>query len=114
MLKEMQLNDVILFYHSSTQPPGIAGLAKVSQLAQPDPSAFDKKSAFYDETSSKEKPRWFCVEVSFVKKFKNFISLDELRSIKGLEDMLVLKKGQRLSIQPVLKREYDIIQKKAD
>jgi len=114
MMNDMEPGDVVLFYHSSTEPPGVAGLAKVSAEAQPDPTSFDKKSEYYDPATSPEKPRWFCVEVSFVKKYKNFVSLDQIRKTKGLEKMLVLKRGQRLSIQPVTKAEYDIISKLAE
>lgn len=114
MMKQMQVGDVVLFYHSNAEPPGIAGLAKVHKTALPDPSAFDKKSEYYDATSSPQNPRWFCVEVQFLKKFKTLISLAQLRETKGLENMLVLKKGQRLSIQPVTKKEYDVITKLAE
>ncbi len=113
MMNNMQLGDTILFYHSNAEPPGIAGLAKVSHLAVPDPSQFDKKSEYYDPKATPEKPRWFGVSVKFVKKFKALIPLDELRHNKDLQNMLVIKKGQRLSIQPVTKSEFDVIQKLA-
>lgn len=113
MMNDMKLGDVVLFYHSNAEPPGIAGLAKISRLAQPDPSQFDKKSEYYDAAAKVEKPRWFCVQVEFVKKFKKLISLDELRQNQSLKTMLVLKKGQRLSIQPVTKAEFDVVQKMA-
>ena len=113
MMNDMKVDDVVLFYHSNAEPPGLAGLAKISRLAQPDPSQFNKKSEYYDPSATEQKPRWFCVEVAFVKKFKNLISLEELRSTKPLQSMLVLKKGQRLSIQPVTKAEFDVIQKMA-
>ncbi|MBY0384592.1 EVE domain-containing protein [bacterium] len=113
MMNDMKLGDVVLFYHSNAEPPGIAGLAKISRLAQPDPSQFDKKSEYFDAASKIEKPRWFCVQVEYVKKFKNLISLEDLRQNKSLQKMLVLKKGQRLSIQPVTKAEFDVIQKMA-
>lgn len=109
MMKDMKKGDLILFYHSNATPPGVAGLAVVSKEAVPDPTAFDKKSKYYDAKSSPEEPRWFCVEVKYKQTFKNFIPLDELKTKKGLEDMLVIKKGQRLSIQPVKKKEYDIV-----
>lgn len=109
MMKDMSIGDTVLFYHSNAAPPGVAGLAKIHSQAKPDPSAFDKKSEYYDKATSPEKPRWFCVEVAFVKKFKTLISLDELRTTPGLENMLVLRKGQRLSIQPVSAKEYAII-----
>ncbi|MCE3011070.1 MAG: EVE domain-containing protein [Proteobacteria bacterium] len=106
MMKEMQLGDIVLFYHSNAEPPGIAGLAKVTTLAQPDPSQFDKKSESFDPKATAQKPNWFCVEVGFERKFKNLISLDELRKNSKLQNLLVLKKGQRLSIQPVEKTDY--------
>lgn len=111
MMKEMKLGDWVLFYHSNATPPGIAGLAKVSHLAQPDPTQFDKKSEYYDAKASKEKPNWFCVQVKFEKPFRNFISLETLRETKSLSDMLVLKKGQRLSIQPVSEEHFQILKK---
>ncbi len=111
MMKDMQVGDLVLFYHSNAEPPGIAGIAQVSKAAQPDPTQFDKKSDLFDPKATKEKPNWFCVEVKFVSVFKNFISLDALRSEKSLATMLVLKKGQRLSIQPVTDQEFEVVQK---
>ena len=96
MMKEMSVGDQILFYHSNAKPPGVAGLAKVSAPAKPDPTAFDKKSKYYDEKSSKDNPRWFCVEVRFVKKFSQLISLEEIKNNTKLKDMMVIKKGMRL------------------
>jgi predicted RNA-binding protein with PUA-like domain len=113
MTKDMQVGDMVLFYHSNAEPPGIAGLAKISQLAQPDPSQFDKKSEYYDPKATLKTPRWFGVTVEFVQKFTKIISLDELRNHKSLQSMLVIKKGQRLSIQPVTKAEFDVIYKLA-
>lgn len=114
MMNEMSVGDLVLFYHSNAEPPGVAGIAKVCAAAVPDPTQFDKKSEYYDKAASKDKPRWFCVEVEFVKKLKRLVPLEELRHTKGLEDMLVIKKGQRLSIQPVQKKEYDIVTKLGD
>jgi predicted RNA-binding protein with PUA-like domain len=109
MVKEMKMGDRILFYHSNAKPPGVAGLAKISKPAVPDPTQFNKKSEYFDPKSSEENPRWFCVEVSFDKKFKDFVPLEDLRQKKGLEEMLVIKKGQRLSIQPLTKKQFDIV-----
>lgn len=111
MMKDMKVGDFVLFYHSNATPPGIAGLAKVSKLAQPDPTQFDKKSEYFDPKATKERPNWFCVEVKFEKAFKNFISLETLRQTKSLSEMLVLKKGQRLSIQPVSEEHFQILKK---
>lgn len=109
MMNDMNPGDEILFYHSSTKPPGIIGLATVSKSAVPDPTAQDKKSKYYDPKASPEKPIWFCVEVKFKKKFKEIITLDELKTHKALKDMLVLRKGQRLSIQPVTEKDFQFI-----
>lgn len=112
MTKDMQLKDLVLFYHSNATPPGIAGIAEVSKLAVPDPTQFDKKSEYYDKKATKEKPIWFCVEVKFVKKFTKLFSLEEIKNEKALQEMLVIKKGQRLSIQPVSEKDFQWINKK--
>jgi len=111
MMKDMKKGDVVVFYHSNTKPPGIAGLATVSKEAQPDPSQFEKKGEYFDPKATKEEPRWFCVEVKYKKTFKNYISLDQIKTAKGLEDMLVIRRGQRLSIQPVTEKEFKILEK---
>lgn len=106
MMNEMQIGDDVLFYHSNAEPPGVAGLAVVSGNAIPDPTSLNKKSEYFDPKSTKDKPIWFCVEVKFVKKFSSVISLEEIRKNKKLAKMLVIKKGQRLSIQPVTASEF--------
>ena len=113
MMQDMKPKDLVLFYHSNTKPPGIAGLAEVTSKAKPDPTAWDKKSPYYDPKSPPESPRWFGVDVKFKQILPRFISLEELRVQSSLKDMLVLKKGQRLSIQPVKKQHFDIILKMA-
>ena len=109
MRDEMSVGDTILFYHSNTKPPGVAGLAKVSKTSIPDPTAFDKKSDYFDEKSDKDNPRWICVEVKYYKPFKEYVSLDDIKSTSSLKDMKVVQRGMRLSIQPVLKKEFDKI-----
>jgi len=113
MMNDMKKGDQVLFYHSNAEPPGIAGLAIVSHEAIPDPSALDKKSEYYEPKATKEKPIWFCVKVRFSKKFARLIPLEELRHEKALAKMSLLKKGQRLSIQPVTKEEFEFICKLA-
>lgn len=113
MMTEMSPDDLVLFYHSNAEPPGIAGLARILKTRQTDPTQFDKKSEYYDEKSSPENPRWFCAEVGFEKKAPSFVSLEDLRHEKSLVDLLVLKKGQRLSIQPVSENHFKIIKKMA-
>ncbi len=105
-MKDMQVGDEVLFYHSNARPPGVAGLARISKKVQPDPTAFDPQSKYYDPASKRDKPRWFCVEVAFKSVFKQLIPLEDLKKEKALSKMLVLKKGQRLSVMPVTQAEY--------
>ena len=109
MMNDMLPHDEVLFYHSNAEPSGIAGLATVSKKAIPDPAQFDKKSEYYDSKATKEKPNWFCVEVKYSNTFKKVLSLAELKTIKELSEMLVIKKGQRLSIQPVSEKDFRFI-----
>lgn len=111
MMKDMEVGDHVLFYHSNAEPPGVAGLAVVSKKAEPDKLQFDKKSEYFDPKATKEKPIWYCVEVKYDKKFPELVSLQELRDNEKLQDMLVLAKGSRLSIQPVDKKHFDIVKK---
>ena len=112
MMNDMNPNDQVLFYHSSAEVTGIAGLAKISKANQVDPTQFQSKSEYFDSKSKKEKPIWFCAEVEFVEKFTEVISLAEIKKTSQLKDMLVLKRGQRLSIQPVIKEHFEFILKK--
>lgn len=109
MTQSMKVDDRVLFYHSSTEPPGVAGLARVCHIAQPDPSQFAKKSEFFDPKATAAKPIWFCVQVEFEDIFPHFVPLDDLKKAPRLQDMLVLRKGQRLSIQPVTSAEFEIV-----
>jgi predicted RNA-binding protein with PUA-like domain len=111
-LREMQVGDLVFFYHSSTEIPGIVGVAKVVREAYPDSTAFDKKNDHYDADSDPDKPRWYQVDVQLVRKFDRVISLEELRSHASgkLKDMVVLKRGNRLSITPVTKSEWTFIE----
>lgn len=100
MRDEMQLGDHVFFYHSSCKEPGIAGLAEVCSCAYPDPTQFDANSEYFDSKSTQEAPRWLQVDVRFVQKTR-LLSLRELRGYPELAEMLLLKKGSRLSITPV-------------
>lgn len=111
MMNEMSVGDWVLFYHSNAEPPGVAGLAQVSKTAEPDVEQFDKKSEYFDPKATKDKPVWFCVQVKFKEKFKHLVSLDEIKAEKALQDMLVLKRGQRLSIQPVSEADFLVLKK---
>ncbi len=105
----MEIGDMAFFYHSVNQPVGIAGTMRITSEAYPDPTQFDPKSNYYDPKSPKDNPRWLLRDVEFVEKFKEVISLQELRETEGLEEMLVLRKGQRLSVMPVEENEWKII-----
>lgn len=109
MWREMKLGDSVLFYHSNAEPPGVVGVAVVSGLAIADPSQFDSKSEYFDPKASLQKPVWYCCEISFVRKLKRLIPLEDLRKDKKLKDLLVVKKGQRLSVQPVVPAHFDRI-----
>lgn len=109
-MKDMQVDDRVLIYHSNSKPSGVAGLASVFKTAVPDPTQFDKKSEYFDPKASKEKPIWFCTEVKFLKKLNTFISLESIKKDKNLATMQVIQKGSRLSIQPVSSADFDYIQ----
>ena len=111
MRDRMQVGDGVLFYHSSCPEPGIAGLAEVAHAAYPDATQFDPKSKYYDAKSTRENPRWLHVDVKFVKKTP-LLSLDEMRAMPALRDMVTLRRGNRLSITPVTPAEWKAILKR--
>jgi predicted RNA-binding protein with PUA-like domain len=111
MRDKMAVGDEVLFYHSSCAEPGIAGLAKVNTAAYPDETQFDKKSKYFDPKATRENPRWMLVDVKLTKKTR-LLSLEEMRGTKGLETMVVLQRGNRLSITPVTAAEMKVILKK--
>ena len=111
MRDHMRVGDDVLFYHSSCEVPGIYGLAKVASEAYPDASQFDRKSPYYDAKSKREDPRWLLVDVKLAKKTRP-MPLDELRTYPELADMVVLKRGNRLSITPVTDDEFAFIVKR--
>lgn len=102
----MQLGDLVLFYHSNAEPSGIAGIAKVSRLAYPDGTQFQKKSAYFDPGAKKTEPRWLMVDVRFVERFERVVPLEILKKDAQLGAMLVIQKGQRLSVQPVERAHF--------
>src|SRR5213080_5030836 len=108
MRDDMQLGDRAFFYHSSCPEPGVAGIAEVSRLVYPDASQFDPKSPYYDAKSTRDAPRWLNVDVKLIKKTR-LMTLDEMRGYRELADMVVLKRGNRLSITPVTKEEWKFI-----
>jgi predicted RNA-binding protein with PUA-like domain len=109
MRDEIKIDDRVLFYHSNSQPPGVAGVARVCGGGEPDPTAWNPKSDYYDAQSNREKPRWYLVDVEFVEKFNDLVSLDRLKETPGLKDMIVIRRGSRLSVQPVTRAQFDIV-----
>jgi predicted RNA-binding protein with PUA-like domain len=109
MRDDMQEGDGVLFYASNADPSGVTGLAEIVKAGYPDPFAFKKGHKYFDPESSKATPAWYTVDIGFVERFPGIVSLETLKSSKGLEDMVVTRKGSRLSIQPVTRSEYDIV-----
>ena len=109
MRHTMQIGDLIFFYHSNCNPPGIIGIAEVASSAYPDFTAFDPKSDHPDPKSTVNNPRWFMVDVRFREKFSHLIALHTLKNCPELEQMLLLRKGNRLSILPVSPEEWRFI-----
>ena len=111
MRDEMSVGDAVLLYHSNAKPPHVAGIAEVSRESYPDHTAWDKNDKHFDPKSTPDEPRWFMVDVTLVEIFPSLIPLDDLRNVKSLAEMELLRKGSRLSVQPVRKKEYDVIVK---
>lgn len=109
MRDEMKINDGVLFYHSRTNPLAIVGTMNVASKPYPDPSQFDPKSKYFDPKSSADNPRWILVDVQLTQKFSNPVTRDMVKTTPGLEEMMLIKKGSRLSIQPVQQKEWEII-----
>jgi predicted RNA-binding protein with PUA-like domain len=107
----MKLGDRVLFYHSSTDLPAIVGTAKITRESYPDPTAWDKQDHHYDPGSTPENPRWFMVDIQLEQIFNTPLPLTQLRSVAALKAMELLRKGSRLSVQPVRQAEFDAILK---
>ena len=110
---DLQKGDEVLIYHSNAKPPAVAGIAVVTQGGYPDHTAWDAKDKHYDPKSTPDDPRWYMVDVKLKKIFAAPIPLPELREMKALAEMELLRKGSRLSVQPVRKKEFDAIVKRA-
>ena len=110
-MREMHVGDGVLFYHSSTDVPGIYGVAEVATAAYPDPTQFDKKSKYFDEKSTRENPRWSLVDVGFVRKLERAITLEEIRghADKLGEDFALIRRGTRLSVLPVTAAQWKLL-----
>lgn len=113
MRDQMQIGDLAFFYHSNCKVPGIVGIAKVNSKPYPDHTAFDPNSKYFDPKSNPDNPRWMMVDFKFVEKFKNLVALSDLRTNHKLESMKILQKGNRLSITPVTKAQWNEVLKMA-
>jgi predicted RNA-binding protein with PUA-like domain len=109
MRDDMRKGDLAFFYHSNCAEPGIVGIMTIAGKAYPDPTAFDPEDDHYDPKSDPDNPRWYLVDVRYKRKLKRTITLQELKQHKALRDMKLLQKGNRLSIMPVTKEEWDYI-----
>ncbi|MEX1042570.1 MAG: EVE domain-containing protein [Pirellulaceae bacterium] len=113
MRDDMRVGDQVLFYHSNAKPPCIVGLAEVVRESYPDHTAWDEEDHHYDPKSPQENPRWFMVDIRFKEKFARSLGREELAKVAALKEMELLKRGSRLSVQPVRKKEFDAILKLA-
>lgn len=103
---QMKEGDQAFFYHSNCDVPGIVGVIEIVKAGYPDDTAFDPSSKYFDSKGDAENPRWYMVDVKFIQKFPSIISLSELRQNPKLKNMLLLRKGNRLSIMPVTEQEW--------
>lgn len=113
MRDDMRMGDRILLYHSNAEPPAVVGTATVVGEARPDPTAFDPKDPHFDPKSDPKQPTWVLVDVRLEQIFEAPLPLESLRALPALKDMELLRKGSRLSVQPVRKAEFDAILKLA-
>ena len=110
-MRAMRVGDRVLFYHSNCDQPGVVGLAEVAREAYPDHTQFDPKDIHYDPKAARDKPIWDMVDLRAIKPLRNPATLDVLRKTKGLEKMILLRRGSRLSVQPVSPQEWEIVVK---
>lgn len=108
-IRTMQRGDGVMIYHSSCAVPGVAGLARVTSAPYPDPTQFDPRDAYFDAGSDRGDPRWTLVDVRYVRKLKRLITLDAIKALKGLGDFPLTRRGNRLSVMPVTRAQWDAI-----
>jgi len=113
MRDDMKPGDLIFFYHSNANPLAIVGTMKVASEPYPDPSQFDPNSKYFDEKATEENPRWYLVDVKLVEKFDKPVLRDDIKKEESLSDMLLIKRGSRLSIQPVQEHEWNRVMEMA-
>ncbi|MBS0383286.1 MAG: EVE domain-containing protein [Proteobacteria bacterium] len=108
-IRAMQRGDAVMIYHSSCAIPGVAGLAKVASAPYPDPGQFDPNDEYFDAGSDRGNPRWTLVDVRFARKLRHVITLDAIKSLEGLGDFALTRRGNRLSVLPVTDKQWDAI-----
>ncbi len=106
MRDDMKVGDRVFFYHSNAKPLAIVGTMEIASEPYPDPSQFDPDSKYFDEKSTEDNPRWVLVDVKLIKKFDKPVLRDDIKNEPTLSDMMLIKKGSRLSIQPVTEHEW--------
>jgi len=111
MRDQMKTGDLVLYYHSNCDEPGVVGIAEVVKEAYPDHSSWEQKSKYFDPKSTPENPRWFMVDIKWKQAFKRLVSLREMKESTELQNMRVVQRGQRLSVQPVDKADFDRVVK---
>jgi predicted RNA-binding protein with PUA-like domain len=109
MRDEMRVGDGVLFYHSNVKPPAVVGLARVASEAKPDPTQFDRRSKYHDPKSTPDEPRWVCVDVQADRPLSNPVTRDQMKEEPELEGLMVLRRGARLSVQPVDREHWNVI-----
>lgn len=109
MRDDMKVGDRVLFYASNANPSGVTGVAEVVREAYPDHTAWTKGHTYFVDTAHEAAPVWYMVDIGFVERFASIVPLETLKSTRGLEQMMVTKKGSRLSVQPVTRAEFDIV-----
>lgn len=109
MRDDMKRGDLVLFYASNAEPTGVAGIAEIAREGYPDPFAFDPQHTYFDPKSDPESPTWLMVDIKFVERFPEIVPLETLKRTPGLEEMMVIQRGSRLSVQPVTKAEFEIV-----
>ena len=109
MRDSMQVGDKVLFYHSNTKPPGVVGVAEIVTEAYPDPTQFDPNEKYFDAKANPENPRWVVVDIKAIRKLNTYVSLEKIKAEPNLAKMRLVQKGNRLSIMPVEKNEFDFI-----
>lgn len=110
-MRSMEEKDLMLYYHSNAKPPGVVGVASICRKAYPDETQFDPKSKYHDPKSKPDNPRWDRVDVEFMEKLPEMVTLEMLKSDPEFEGMLVIKRGMRLSVQPVDKAHFQRVLK---